>query len=77
MAKSRFEYVKLFEEDPKLLPAAYIVIRVDGRGFHKYALALQVPVLSIRNSLACSIAVHLGSQICTTTPNPTIREASN
>ena len=35
MAKSRFEYVKKFEQDDRLLPATWIVIRLDGRGFHK------------------------------------------
>lgn len=35
MAKSRFEYVKNFELPDPLMPNAYIVVRVDGRGFHK------------------------------------------
>ncbi|CDK25869.1 unnamed protein product [Kuraishia capsulata CBS 1993] len=35
MANSRFEYVKLFERENFLLPETHIVIRVDGRGFHK------------------------------------------
>lgn len=37
MAKSRFEYVKLFERENFLLPQTHIVIRVDGKGFHKFA----------------------------------------
>lgn len=37
MAKSRFEYVKLFERENFLLPQTYIVIRVDGKGFHKFS----------------------------------------
>lgn len=37
MAKSRFEYVKLFEKENFLLPQTYIVIRVDGKGFHKFS----------------------------------------
>ncbi|CEP23693.1 THG1 [Cyberlindnera jadinii] len=36
MAKSRFEYVKQFERDNLLLPETFIVIRLDGRGFHKF-----------------------------------------
>lgn len=36
MAKSRFEYVKNFETDDALLPACWIVIRIDGKGFTKY-----------------------------------------
>lgn len=35
MAKSRFEYVKSYELPDPLLPNSFIVIRVDGRGFHK------------------------------------------
>ena len=34
MAKSRFEYVKLFEKDDSLLPNTWIIVRLDGRGFH-------------------------------------------
>ena len=34
MAKSKYEYVKSFEQDDSLLPATYIVVRIDGRGFH-------------------------------------------
>lgn len=36
MAKSRFEYVKLFEKDDTLLLNTWIVVRLDGRGFHGY-----------------------------------------
>lgn len=35
MAKSRFEYVRNFELPDPLLPNTYIVVRIDGRGFHK------------------------------------------
>lgn len=35
MAKSRFEYVKLYESEDKLLPQTYIVVRIDGRRFHQ------------------------------------------
>lgn len=37
MANSRFEYVKTFERENFLLPDTYIVIRVDGKGFHKFS----------------------------------------
>ncbi|ORY31282.1 putative tRNA guanylyltransferase [Naematelia encephala] len=37
MAKSRFEYVRDFELPDPLLPSAYIVVRIDGRGFHKFS----------------------------------------
>ena len=37
MANSRYEYVKKFERESILLPQTHIVIRVDGRGFHKFS----------------------------------------
>lgn len=37
MAKSKFEYVKNFELEDKLLPNCWIVIRIDGKGFHKFS----------------------------------------
>ncbi|KAL3133354.1 hypothetical protein ABBQ38_007227 [Trebouxia sp. C0009 RCD-2024] len=37
MAKSRFEYVKQFELDDALLPACWIVVRLDGKGFTKFS----------------------------------------
>lgn len=37
MAKSRFEYVKGFENHPILLPNTYIAVRIDGRGFHQFS----------------------------------------
>ncbi|XP_018567778.1 probable tRNA(His) guanylyltransferase [Anoplophora glabripennis] len=37
MAKSKFEYVKSFESDEKLLPNSWIVVRIDGKGFHKFS----------------------------------------
>ena len=36
MAKSKYEYVKQFEQDDRLLPNTYIVVRIDGRSFHKF-----------------------------------------
>jgi len=32
----RYEYVKGFEQPDILLPNTWIVVRIDGRGFHKY-----------------------------------------
>lgn len=37
MANSRFEYVKEFETDDRLLPNCWIVVRIDGKGFHKFS----------------------------------------
>ena len=37
MAQSKFEYTRKFEADDKLLPNAWIVVRIDGKGFHKFS----------------------------------------
>nr|CAG4651210.1 EOG090X0AR4 [Simocephalus serrulatus]SVE94413.1 EOG090X0AR4 [Simocephalus serrulatus] len=37
MAKSKFEYVRLFESEDRCLPNTWIVVRVDGKGFHKFS----------------------------------------
>ncbi|XP_057313696.1 probable tRNA(His) guanylyltransferase [Hydractinia symbiolongicarpus] len=37
MAKSKFEYVKKFETNSTCLPNCWIVVRIDGRGFHKFS----------------------------------------
>ena len=39
MACSKFEYVKHFESQEKLLPSTYIVVRIDGKGFTKFTTA--------------------------------------
>jgi tRNA(His) guanylyltransferase len=36
MAKSKFEYVRQFETTDPLLPNTWLVVRIDGRSFHKY-----------------------------------------
>ena len=35
MAKSKFEYVKGFEMSDSCLPNTWLVLRLDGRGFHR------------------------------------------
>lgn len=37
MAKSKYEYVKEFELEDKILPNSWFVVRIDGKGFHKFA----------------------------------------
>ena len=36
MTNSKYEYVKNFEIQTKLLPETYIVVRIDGKGFTKF-----------------------------------------
>ena len=35
MANSKYEYTRAFEREEILLPNTFIVVRVDGKGFHK------------------------------------------
>lgn len=35
LTSHRYEYVKNFEQTDVLLPSTWIVVRIDGRGFHK------------------------------------------
>ncbi|CAG9766651.1 unnamed protein product [Ceutorhynchus assimilis] len=37
MAKSKFEYVRSFESEEYLLPNCWIVVRIDGKSFHKFS----------------------------------------
>ena len=37
MAKSKFEYVKKFEQNETCLPNCWIVVRIDGRSFHRFS----------------------------------------
>jgi len=39
MANSKYEYVRNFELDDSMLKNTWIVIRIDGRGFHKFTEA--------------------------------------
>lgn len=36
MANSRFDYVRNFEQDDAILPNCWIVVRIDGKAFHKF-----------------------------------------
>ena len=37
MSHSKYEYVRSYEVDDRLLPNCWVVVRVDGKGFHKFA----------------------------------------
>lgn len=39
MANSKYEYVKEFEREDVLLRNTWVVVRIDGRGFHKYVFS--------------------------------------
>lgn len=39
MANSKYEYVRLFEQDATMLPNCWLVVRLDGKGFTKFCEA--------------------------------------
>lgn len=39
MAKSKFEYVRNFEADDTCLAHCWVVVRLDGRNFHRWAIS--------------------------------------
>ena len=61
MAQSKFEYTRKFETDDKLLPNTWLVIRIDGKGFHKFSDAHgfnkpnEKPALDLMNKCASNI----------------------
>ena len=65
MAKSKYEYVKNFERDDSLLPSTYIVVRIDGRGFHglseKYGFERpnDLRALNLMNAAATAVLKEL------------------
>lgn len=52
MAKSKFEYVRNFETDDKCLPNTWIVVRVDGKAFHKFSAEHEYEKPNDRRALA-------------------------
>ncbi len=36
MAKSKFEYVRTFENDQILTKNCWLVVRIDGKSFHRH-----------------------------------------
>ncbi|OJD21966.1 tRNA(His) guanylyltransferase, partial [Blastomyces percursus] len=65
MANSKYEYVKAFEQDDSLLPNTWIVVRIDGRGFHRFSdrYQFQKPnderALNLMNAAACAVMKDL------------------
>ncbi|KAI9730750.1 MAG: tRNA-His guanylyltransferase [Cirrosporium novae-zelandiae] len=65
MANSQYEYVRNFELSDTLLPDTWIVIRIDGRGFHKLSAKYQFEkpndrrALGLMNDSAISVLKNL------------------
>ncbi|KAL2063361.1 hypothetical protein VTL71DRAFT_5166 [Oculimacula yallundae] len=65
MANSKYEYVKAFEQPDLLIPNTWIVVRIDGRGFHKFSnkYAFEKPndrrALDLMNAAAMAVMNEL------------------
>ncbi|KAF7888316.1 uncharacterized protein EAF02_002857 [Botrytis sinoallii] len=65
MANSKYEYVKAFEQSDLLIPNTWIVVRIDGRGFHKFSdkYAFEKPndrrALDLMNAAAKAVMMEL------------------
>jgi hypothetical protein len=74
MANSKYTYVKGYEQDDRLLPGCFIVVRLDGKGFTKYVrLCVRDGCIDMHGALhglrcqeRCVCAKHeqTGSVIC-------------
>jgi tRNA(His) guanylyltransferase len=70
MANSRFEYVRNFEQNDRLLPGCWVVIRIDGRSFsrftseHKYVKPLDRRGIDLANACAARVMQELGDITC-------------
>lgn len=52
MANSQYEYVKKFEQHTPLLPSTFIVVRIDGRGFHRFVMIPEFGMMPLAPDLA-------------------------
>ena len=65
MANSKYEYVRDFEQPDRLTPKNWIVIRIDGRGFHKFAAKHQflkpndIRALDLMNAAAVGVMTEI------------------
>lgn len=69
MANSKYEYVRDFEQNEVLLRNTWIVVRIDGRGFHKLSDHYQFVKPNDRRALdlmnaAASHVVHAMPDLC-------------
>jgi hypothetical protein len=70
MANSKYEYVKAFELDDKLLPDCWIVCRIDGRAFTKsVCLSCLLTLVCLGNFTSHLFAAFVDSLLCTAGPS--------
>ncbi|KEF51651.1 tRNA(His) guanylyltransferase [Exophiala aquamarina CBS 119918] len=67
MANSKYEYVRNFERDEILLPNTWIVVRVDGRGFHK--LSTHYKFTKPNDTRALNLMNAAAAHVVTTVPD--------
>ncbi|KAF2093472.1 tRNA guanylyltransferase [Rhizodiscina lignyota] len=60
MANSKYEYVRAFEQPDCLLPNTWIVVRIDGRGFHKLSAKYEFGKPNDRRALDLMNAAAVG-----------------
>jgi tRNA(His) guanylyltransferase len=69
MACSRFEYTRRFEQHSTLLPGAWAVIRLDGRGFtrfadaHGYTKPNDAGALQLMNGAAKAVMIEFSGDL--------------
>ncbi|KAJ2082181.1 tRNA-histidine guanylyltransferase 1-like [Coemansia sp. RSA 988] len=65
MANSRYEYVRQFESDDRLLPSTWLVVRIDGQGFtkfttkHGFEKPNDIRALHLMNHAAMTVVEHM------------------
>ncbi|KAF8243785.1 putative tRNAHis guanylyltransferase [Wilcoxina mikolae CBS 423.85] len=65
MANSKYEYVRQFEKSDNLLPNTWIVVRLDGRAFHKFTARHNftkpndLRALNLMNAVATAVATEI------------------
>ena len=62
----RYEYIKSFEQPDRILPNTWIVVRIDGRGFHKYAFGPYTSLHFINSPLSPILLVLYFTSFLTT-----------
>lgn len=69
MAKSRFEYVRQFENSDILLAECYVVVRIDGKKFHSFSKHYEfekpndMGALKLMNAAAKNVVLHYKNDI--------------
>ena len=75
MANSRFEYVRQFELPDPLLKNTWIVVRIDGKCFHKYKY-VYVYVITVYIDVVCTF-MHIDLLQCMDIQNQMMNEDLN